>query len=225
MFWNGNKRLIVYTATVNRPEHPLYIGPPPRSHVDYLRFTKDMLIDLPPEFSTRWPKLLPHEMLVTDYSIWIDSNISLMIDPWEVVDMLDGKDFAVLPHCWGHDCIYQEASNCFTFRKDYVVAIERQMHRYLAEGYPDHNGLYWGKMLVRKHTEAVKEFNEAWWHELVRGSHRDQLSLPYVLHKTKLPFTVIQRPSPQIFFWWVGKHLGYKSPEVLHPKTHFLGEV
>jgi hypothetical protein len=41
-------------------------------------------------------------------------------------------------------------------------------------------------VLLRRHTEAIRAFNEAWWDEIQRGSRRDQLSFAYVARRCGL---------------------------------------
>ena len=217
-------RLIVFTATIGRPEHPLYIGGSTKYPVEFIRFTKDLLPDWPPARATRWPKIMPHKNFVTDYSIWIDSNISLMLDPWKIVEYLGENDIAFFSHHWGHDCIYQEVENIITFHKDDPQRVRAQADRYRKEGYPAHNGLIWGKVIVRRHTPTVAKLNQAWWDEIVRDSHRDQLSFNYVSWKLGIPYSTITAKSSDVFFWWVGEHIGYKK-RLIKPPIEFMKEV
>jgi hypothetical protein len=41
---------------------------------------------------------------------------------------------------------------------------------------------------LRRHTQAVRAFNEAWWTEIVRGSWRDQLSFDYISWKLGISY-------------------------------------
>ena len=43
-------------------------------------------------------------------------------------------------------------------------------------------------MILRRHTDAIRRLNEAWWNEIVRGSRRDQLSFNYVAWKLGLSY-------------------------------------
>lgn len=218
-------KLIVMTATIGRPGHPLYIGGPTKRPIDYLRFTKEMLPNWHPARATRYPKIMPHVCLApTDYSIWIDSNISLIIDPWELVEYLGNNDIAFFPHHWGHTCIYQEVENIITFHKDDPEKVRAQAARYKLEGYPENNGLIWGKIIVRKHTASLEKLNRAWWNEIWTGSHRDQLSFNYVSWKLGIPYSTITAKESDVFFWWIGEHRGYKD-RMVGPRSHFMREV
>ena len=213
------------TATIGRPEHPLYLGGPTKHPVDFVRFTKDILPDWSPERATRYPKIMPHKWLVpTDYSIWLDSNISLVQDPWKLIEYLGDNDIAFFPHHWGHDCIYQEVENIITFHKDDPQRVREQAEEYRKEGYPAHNGLIWGKVIVRRHTKKIEYLNKGWWQEIKNGSHRDQLSFNYVSWKLGIPYSTITAKESDVFFWWLGKHEGYKE-RMKRPVIEFMKEV
>ena len=92
------------------------------------------------------------------------------------------------------DCVYQEANAIFklgqepgkTF-KDNPYVIKEQMERYIADGYPQNNGLAFTCGVVRKHNEPTTiNVMEDWWTEIKYGSKRDQLSFDYVAWKTSL---------------------------------------
>ena len=42
------------------------------------------------------------------------------------------------------------------------------------------SGLYMGGFLVRRHTDRVRKLMSDWWHEMIKWSCQDQLSLPKV---------------------------------------------
>lgn len=88
-------------------------------------------------------------------------------------------------------CAYQEAAACLVTEQDDPVRIREQMRRYHAEGFPRDHGLPGITVLLRRHTPAVTRFNELWWDEIQSGSHRDQLSFPYVAWKLGMAWTPI----------------------------------
>lgn len=146
--------------------------------------------DHPPWLAAKVIKILgeplPDE---TTRSIWLDGSIVFSRDPFRVFHFIP-NDLGLFQHN-ARDCIYHEARECIRRRKDHAVRIERQMERYRDEGHPPRSGLWMGGFLFRRHTEAVKQFNEAWWEEIQAGSRRDQLSLPYVLKKTGIKFNTL----------------------------------
>ena len=64
--------------------------------------------------------------------------------------------------------------------------MKKQVERYKIEGYPENLGLSECTVILRRHTNQIKEFNEAWWEEIKNGSRRDQLSFDYVARKMNL---------------------------------------
>ena len=59
--------------------------------------------------------------------------------------------------------------------------------RYNGEHFPTHYGLYENNVIIyHPHDPNVQAICEAWWNEIENFSHRDQLSLTYVLWKNNL---------------------------------------
>ena len=88
-------------------------------------------------------------------------------------------------------CAYLEAAACLATERDDPVRIREQMRRYRDEGFPRDHGLPGITVLLRRHTPAVRAFNERWWDEIQRGSSRDQLSFSYVAWKLGMAWTPI----------------------------------
>lgn len=84
------------------------------------------------------------------------------------------------------DCIYEAAEVCKKLGKDSVIVIDKQMSRYKAEGYPEHNNLFETGFMIRKNrSRELKKICVLWAKELFHGSKRDQLSLNYAIWKVK----------------------------------------
>lgn len=117
-----------------------------------------------------------------EYTIWLDGNIQLAIDPEEVVRkwLVEPKAHIALFAHPVRDCAYEEAKVVKSKRKDFPEVVDAQMERYKAWGYPAHFGLGETPVLVRQNGPLVRWFNERWWQEIQHGSLRDQLSFDYV---------------------------------------------
>lgn len=128
-------------------------------------------------------KVLPHRFLDCEYSVWVDGNIFPVVSSGEIKELLGNSDIAVFRHPQ-RNCVYQES---FPARErvaeEYRGLIREQMDKYESEGFPAGFGLWECGMIIRKHNEATREFNERWWAEITRFSQRDQLSFPYVMWK------------------------------------------
>ena len=136
-------------------------------------------------------KILSHRFVDTKYSIWLDGNLQLLIDPVKIVTKyLVNRDIALFAHC-ERDCVYQEAETNVFLRKAPAEDINKQISRYRIEGYPEHNGLAETSILIRRHTPEVVAFNSLWWAEMLQGTWRDQLSFNYVVWKTGMQYQPI----------------------------------
>jgi len=136
-----------------------------------------------PHMDSRIVKWLIHNYVDCDYSLWIDGNITLNVSMDELIDKyLTDTDIAMCKHPL-RDCIYEEAEACKKRYLDYPYIINKRVDKLKREGYPKHNGLHEGTIILRRHTDRIKEFNEAVWNDIQSGSRRDQLSLNYVAWK------------------------------------------
>jgi len=139
-------------------------------------------------------KVLPHIYFPNaKYSIWMDGSIEAIatIGLQQLINThLQFHDLAIFEHRF-RKCIYEEAEVCIASRKDTQEVINRQMQKYRGEGYPVNNGLVEGGVLIRRHSEQVKRFNETWHTEIVEHSRRDQLSFNYVARKIGLQYKLL----------------------------------
>ena len=117
-----------------------------------------------------------------DFVVWLDGNVQLTVDPRVLVKAWLVKpraDVALFKHP-GHDCIYQEARQCWKKMKDHKQVIEGQMGRYREKGFPTRFGLGETTVVARRVCPEVQWLNRQWWAEIEKGSLRDQLSFDYV---------------------------------------------
>lgn len=147
-----------------------------------------------PMLQAKRMKVLAHEMVDCDLSIWIDGNIEL-VSLNGVIEACK-RDLALAPHP-ERDCIYAEAEHCRMARRGDPKRIEAAVSRYRAEGHPPAFGLWMGGIVVRKHTAAVARFNQAWWREIESGTTRDQISLPVVLRRLGLSVDSLPGSTPE----------------------------
>lgn len=132
-------------------------------------------------------KILPHQYLDCDYSLWMDGTIALdkPLD-YLIEKYLEYADIATFKHP-GRDNIFDEAEACKKLGKGNPAKIDKQIAAYKADGYPDPNsatpGLFECTVILRRHTDKIEKLNNYWWSEISRHSRRDQLSFPYVVDK------------------------------------------
>lgn len=197
-------RAVVYTAitkgydslkmhTVKGAIYKSFIDPEMYHHPDPCRRAK-------------FPKIMAHAHLECDYSLWVDGSVTLKPD----LDMamliekhLSGCDLAVMRHP-NRDCIYDEAECIIKLEKDDALTVQKYVE---LSDMPKHWGLFETGFVLRRHTDTMNLFEQAWWRELVHWSRRDQLSLPVILKRTGMPFGIIEgRP-----YHSVGEHLVAKG--------------
>lgn len=148
--------------------------------------------------SNRFCKLFPNIFFPEhEYSIYIDGNMLVREDPSLLIsEYLADANIAFFSHknivVSPIDCIYDEAELIFDLmkkgtRKDDPAIISAQMKFYHDEGYPAHNGLISGMVIVRRHNAPdVVSAMGVWWKMLHDWSRRDQLSFNYVAWKLGL---------------------------------------
>jgi hypothetical protein len=154
--------------------------------------------------NSRVPKILSHQFCDSEYSIWLDGNIALRVDPVRLVETwLGDYDFAVFKHP-ERNCIYEEAINCIGYGGDDFEVIDRQVRKYANDGYAKDLGLAEANVIIRRHSNHVIEFNNAWWAEYCVHCVRDQISFMYAARKT-------------------GLRINWITPSVFTGNTHFHG--
>jgi len=146
--------------------------------------------DKNPKWANRRCKILMHDHIDTEYSIYHDGNIQMIIRPEQVIDFLGQHDIAVFAHPL-RDCIYEEAEACIREGKADEKVVRAQMARYKRDGFPTHAGLAACWVLIRRRTAAIKQFDILWWKEYESGAKRDQLSFNYICWKVGLKYAVI----------------------------------
>ncbi len=214
-------KLLIYTAVFGKPD--LLLDPVlPLPEIDKVCFT-DMefqgksqfdIVQLPLDPTTpaknqrhvkiHWAAIFQQY----DYSLYLDSNVQLKIDPTIFIDMLEDNDLLLFRHAF-RSCIYDEAAVCINYRLGNSTEIARQVIKYVSSGYPKNSGLYRCTVLFRKHTKEMQEFSKLWWGEVNTFSHRDQISFPYVRNKLGIGVSVFDK-------LWVGNpwFKGYEHSEV-----------
>ena len=155
-------------------------------------------------------KVLPHRYLQDyEYSIFIDGNMYVVGNIDELIEKyLSDSNIAFFDHNKNRmdprDCIYDEYNAIMNLGKndpnqnfkDNPQVMYDQVKRYQDEGYPSHNGLITGMVILRRHNEKdCIRVMEDWWTEIKYGSKRDQLSFNYVAWKNNTKFNYMDGDS------------------------------
>lgn len=138
-----------------------------------------------PVLNARAVKILSHLLFSDhDYVIWVDGSIAVTgpeFAQWAIrqLDQWEGRRWGVFRHRTRTD-IDQEANECKSL--GYMVN-QNSMDRYYDDGF-DGSPLYETGIMVRQpRSESVRQIEMRWFTELMIGSPRDQLSLPYCFWK------------------------------------------
>lgn len=120
-----------------------------------------------------------------DVTLWIDAQMVLIVPPEQLAKQYTG-DFTGFKH-HKRRRITDEAEAIIRAGKGKRHAIHAQLAAYKADGWDtDDNpqrAITNGGFLLRRHTDTVRAFNEAWHHEVQSRTLRDQMSLDYCAHK------------------------------------------
>ena len=152
---------------------------------------------LGPTLANRYAKFFPTRIFPeADYSIYADANLLVTADlnPLLAEFIASDADIGLFPHSARTD-IYAEFEFCKQVGKiapaDHALG-QAQVDHYRAEGLPPDHVLTENAIILRRHGRgeargaALDAAMEAWWEELARFTKRDQLSLPFVLHRSGL---------------------------------------
>lgn len=167
-----------------------------------------------PHKDQRRLKLLFHE-LFPDYEtvIYVDGHIVLRHALQHILPLHRGGLTTVIHPV--RSCVYTEGEACTKLNKAPEKLIQQQMEAYMAEGIPRNLGMYQTGFMIRSNTPEVRAFCEAWHLELTRFTHRDQLSIMPVVHRTGFRITGITYAT-FCRFATITKHIGRRSSQIYY---------
>lgn len=130
----------------------------------------------------RFIKTHPFEVLKGyDIAVWVDANTDINKKLYDYIEQNKDNVITFKKHP-NRDCIFDEIEACLLSRKEKPDVAKRIFKKLVSEGYPKHNGLFESNVIISHITNNdVKSLYESWWCEIHCFSHRDQLSLNYVI--------------------------------------------
>lgn len=197
----------LYTAITGGKDKPVKQDWPIVTFTD----AYDKFVD--PRRNSRIQKILPHKYLDSEYTIYLDGNLKLLISPEEMIEKyMKGYDMAMFRH-GASNCIYEEAMVVARWKMDDVELIIEQAKWYEDHEYAKNKGMFQGGFIIRKNNARTRRFNEAWWADYCRFSRRDQLSLmPAIEESGVLVNTIPGR--------WVDKGTHAEMGNILRMEWH-----
>jgi hypothetical protein len=154
-----------------------------------------------PTRRARESKVLSHVALPdAEVSLWLDGCFVIRTDfplaEWQ--QYLGDYDLVTFDHV-AHTCTYEHANRVIQVGLDRALTVAAQMKRYRESGLPERAGLVQTNVILRRHTETVRKFNEVWWQEIKTGSRRDQLSFVYAARETGLKYLALPLAERRYF--------------------------
>lgn len=211
-------KLVVYTALFG--DYDNLIDPIERFEgCDFICFTdqKDLksevwdirLIEechLPSNMMNRYYKIMPHCFFSDyDFSLYVDSNVSILKSPYYLKDRYLCDSSFAMPKHFLRSNIYDEAGVLLRSGRVTPKKLFKQMLYYKKDGYDGGNSLGENNILLRRHNELGLVM-ELWWANINKFTQRDQLSLMYILWKTKTNFSFLDESSRDNKFFSLKSH-------------------
>jgi hypothetical protein len=128
-------------------------------------------------------KILPFDVLKEyDDSLYLDANMS-PISVSRFISLVRSSDMLTFKHPV-RNCFIDEHYACIEANKAEHSLIRDQLAYNIKVGLKPKSGMYQTGVIYRKHTEEVIQFCSAWYAELSKYTHRDQLSIMTAVHLT-----------------------------------------
>lgn len=147
-----------------------------------------------PVRTARFVKTHPHLYFSEyDYAIWCDSNVHFLGDIYQYIDELEmsGSDCSFILHPVRDNCVEEAEELIGKGRLPDVAVAERQIETYLEMG----EALLKSRLLetnffiCKPGEPRVARFMGAWWAEINKYTHRDQLSVNCALRQSGVKVT------------------------------------
>lgn len=143
-----------------------------------------------PRLAAKRPKMMPWLFTDCDAAVWLDASFEITSRDfrWWVDKHLSFADFIVWRHPEGRIDFADEAAVCMDWPKYADYDMRGQVKSYLADGMPRGWGLFACGTIGYNFTPKVKRLASRWYDENVKWSIQDQVSLPYLLWDSGMPF-------------------------------------
>ena len=136
-----------------------------------------------PTRQARTVKALSHRHTDTEWSLWMDANFALKVDP---LILLNRHELTTFVHP-SRKTLAAEGLAVLEWGKAKPGMVKKQLDAYQAEGFPLRHppagGLSCTGIVLRRHTARVCRFNETWQQQLDTYTLRDQLGVDYAAWK------------------------------------------
>ncbi len=160
----------------------------------------DVVVEKRPEktslLQAKWIKTHSHELFPNGVSLFMDANQALNRRPDHAFKI--ATETAQVTAVQHYRMLLHEYNKCKQGMSS-KIEILAQRREYLDQGFDwFESHAYHGCALVRHPAAAA--FNELWWHDILKYSSRDQLSLPFAAWKEGPANYVEDRPTYKACF-------------------------
>lgn len=208
--------MTVYTAIIGEYDYVKPLAVPQRGGLNYVLFTdqphdsivfkyyndqpeegkiwdirKIEVMDCGPAKTARRVKIMFHEYIDDEFSIWLDGTFVVNTDIARWWRKRFRPPFTCVSHPFD-DCAYTDAFSCMRGGRGDRCALVDQVKFYRDEGLPEHAGLIASGILMRQNTREVRKLCTAWWEQVERFSERDQIAFGYAAWRNPGVHDVIQ---------------------------------
>lgn len=139
--------------------------------------------------TARYYKIMFHEHIEDEFSIWIDGSFTINCDLDKFMAANFKSPMTVVKHPL-RNCIYREADVCIQQKRGDRKQIEEQIELYRMEGVPKNWGLIQSGILMREKSDRSILFCEQWWVNIKTFSTRDQIAFGLVSWVQGWPHTI-----------------------------------
>jgi Protein of unknown function (DUF616) len=175
---------------------------------------------LAPALANRWAKFFAHKLFPDiRHSLYLDGNLRILgpLEPLFGAFAASGAAMGLCRHPW-HQDIAAEAEACRRDGKFSPEDLDRlgpQLARYRASGFDFTGEVTENGAILRDHAHpGLAPAMDLWWQELMQGTRRDQISLPWVRLESGLPtWTWPSYRSPNAFLQGPYHHRPQMTPQ------------
>lgn len=141
---------------------------------------------------SRIPKILSHMYIEDEISLCIDGSCYIYRNPFNYIKRyLKENDFVLSMHP-NITCIYEQTELCIRKNKANEEIAREQIKRYEEDGFPRNIHSVDAKVMLRRMTPAIKQFEKIWWNEYIIGCQRDQTAFGYAAWKEELDYGIFK---------------------------------
>ena len=135
-----------------------------------------------PKLNSRVHKILAPRFVDTEFGIWIDGSVRLVMQPEEIIKLVE-NDVAVFEHYQMPGLepftVHQELQYCKKVGKGDANYLNMQLEELPEES---RARAYMCGIIVFKATDKTRRLFDAWWAEFTKYPTRDQISFFKVFH-------------------------------------------